>query len=333
MLASSLFYLLGCALLSAGVCVIGVLLTYFLQGEKTALGLMNAWVVEFDGILVGALGYGLLLFVRAKGKAILAQLNNLIEVPPEHAERILTLHRRTTSWLWTSFISVPITLVGAIILWNCQFPLTGFAHFYLGVCSISIYFVASSTLAFFVYTLALFNYIEDESQRGLTTRLSGKHRTGMNLETIDSFFVITSTIGVAAIYLGFRGTLTANFVNTPAVFKSLLILPTILYLPATLCFSFYPRYVLRKIAECDILCRIQEFQDDAEKLQPSSLKDGLELRKLILELKEKMVNEYKAMPLLGIKDAPSLTISLFFVIQFVFQKDSVVADFFRHLFN
>ena len=294
---------------------------------------MKAWVVDFDGILVGALGYGLLLFVRSQGKSILAQLNNLIEVPPEHTEKILILHRRTTSWIWTSLISIPITSVGAIVLWNCQFPLTGFAHFYLGICSISIYFVASSILAFFVYTLALFNYIENESQGGLTTPLSGKHRTGMDLETIDSFFVITSTIGVAAIYLGFRGTLTAKFVNSPEVFKSLLILPTALYLPATLCFSFYPRYVLRKIAQCGILCRIQEFESDAEKLQPSTLKDGLELRKLILELKEKMVNEYKAMPLLGIKDAPSLTISLFFVIQFVFQKDSVVSDFFGHLFK
>jgi hypothetical protein len=110
-------------------------------------------------------------------------------------------------------------------------------------------------------------------------------------------------------------------------------LPAILYLPATLCFSFYPRYVLRKVAECDILCRIQEFEDDAEKLQPASLKDGLELRKLILDLKDKMVNEYKAVPLLSFKDAPSLTISLIFVIQFIFQKDSVVAEFFRHLFN
>jgi hypothetical protein len=333
MLASSLFYLLGCALLSAVLCTIGVLLTYFLQGEATALGLMNAWVVEFNGILVGATGYGLLLFVRAKGRAILAQLNNLLEVSPEHAAKLLKLHHRTISWFWTNLVSIPITVVGAIILWNCRFPLIGFAHIYLAICAISIYYVASSILAFFVYTLALFSYIEDQSQRGLAKRLTKKRQAGMDLTTIDSFFVIASTIGVASIYLGFRGTLTANFVNTPAVFKSLLILPTILYLPATLCFSFYPRYVLRKIAECDVLCKIQEFEDDAEKLQPSNFKDGLELKKLILELKEKMVNEYNATPLLGIKDAPSLTISILLVLQFIFQKDSVVANFFHHLFN
>ena len=333
MLASSLLCLLGCALLSAGLCVLGVILTYFMQGEATALGLMKAWVVDFNGLLVGAAGYGLLFFVWSKGKAILAQLNNLLDVPPEHASKLLKLHHRTTSWLWINFISVPITIAGAIILWNCRFPLTGFAHLYLAICSISIYYVASSILAFFVYTLVLFSYIEDQSQRGSTTRLTRKRRVGMDLETIDSFFVISSTIGVASIYLGFRGTLTANFVNTPEVFKSLLILPTILYLPATLCFSFYPRYVLRKIAECDILCRIQEFEDDAEKLQPSTLKDGLELRKLILELKDKMVSEYKASPLLSIKDAPSLTISILLVLQFVFQKDSVVSGFFGNLFR
>jgi hypothetical protein len=332
MLASSLFYLLGCALLSAGLCVLGVLLTYFIQNEATALGLMNAWVVEFNGILVGATGYGLLLFVRAKGKAILAQLNNLLEVPEEHAKKLLALHHRTTSWFWTNLISIPITIAGAIILWNCQFPLTGFARIYLAACSISVYYVASSILAFFVYTLALFSYIESQSQQGLAARFTGKRQAGMDLETIDSFFVISSTIGVLAIYLGFRGTLTANFVNTPEVFKSLLILPAILYLPATLCFSFYPRYVLRKIAECDILCRIEEFERDAD-FKSSTLKDGLELRKLILELKEKMVGEYRASPLLSIKDAPSLTISILLILQFAFQKDSVVSDFLTNLFN
>ncbi len=155
----------------------------------------------------------------------------------------------------------------------------------------------------------------------------------MELETIDSFFVITSTIGIIAIYIGFRGTLTANFINTPEVFKNLLILPTILYLPATLCYSFYPRYVLRKVVECDVLCRIEEFEKDAENAGSMTFKDGLELRKLILELKEKMITEYRATPLLSIKDTPSLTISMILVLQIVFQKDSTVSNFFRDLLN
>ena len=333
MLASSLFYLLGCALLSASLCTLGVIVTYFFQGEAMALELMKAWIVEFNGILVGATGYGLLSFVRSRGRAVLAQLNNLLDVPPEHAAKLIKLHKRTISWTWGSLVSIPTTLVGAIILWNCRFPLTGFARLYLAVCSISIYYVASSILAFFIYTLALFNYVEDQSRLGLAVRLKSKRQVGLDLEVIDSFFVISSTIGVLAIYLGFRGTLTANFTNTPEVFRSLLILPTILYLPATLCYSFYPRYVLRKIAECDILCRIEEFEKTAESLGGSSLKDSLELRKLILELKEKMTNEYKATSLLSIKDAPSLTLSIILAIQLIFQKDSTVANFFNHLFK
>jgi len=60
MLASILFYLLGAALLSAGLCILGVIITFLAQGPTLALELLRSWIIDFNGILVGGAGYGLI---------------------------------------------------------------------------------------------------------------------------------------------------------------------------------------------------------------------------------------------------------------------------------
>jgi hypothetical protein len=328
MLARLFFWLLKSALLSVGCCIVGVLLAYLLQGPSMAQELLRTWVVSFDGILVGAFGYGLMFFMRTTGRTLLAQLTNVLKLGEDDEKRLLDLHHRAVSWNWANLVSLPLTVVGAIILWSCGFPLQGFARWYLGVCSISIYYVASNMLAFFLFVLALFNFLEDRSDLRAPTRLQARIESPMDLEALNGFFILTSTAGIVAIYLGFRGTLTANFINTPPVFKNMLILPILLYLPATLCYSFYPRYVLRQITQRDTIMRIHEFEQKLETAAPAGFRGDLELKKLLLEVKEKMMAETSGPPLFGLKDVPSLTLSLLLLIQLTLEKDSVVAGFF-----
>ena len=53
MIASLFFHLLGCSLLSLGLCLLGALVAYGLQGEEIAVHLVKSWIFEFNGIIVG----------------------------------------------------------------------------------------------------------------------------------------------------------------------------------------------------------------------------------------------------------------------------------------
>jgi len=333
MIASLFFHLLGCSLLSIGLCFLGAVVAYFLQGEEIALALIEAWIFEFNGIIVGSLGYGLMIFVMRKGRAILARLDAMLGLPDELKVTLSRQQMRTTSWPWVAAISTLVTAVGGSVLWFCGFPLEGFAKHYLAICSISIYFVATAILVFFLFTLVMFHTLESASDDGAVIRFPAESMDfRLRLEKIDSFFVVTAMVGILAIYAGFRGTLTANFVETPKVVESLLVLPVILYLPGTLTYSFYPRYVLRKLAERDTIRRIEETVSGLEPGPESNPQSSLELRKLVLEVREKMMQEHRSPPVLGLKDAPSLTMSLLIVVQFIWKSDALVAAFFERFF-
>lgn len=334
MLARSLFSLLWCSLLSISLCGVGVGVAYTVQDPEIALGLLRSWVFDFNGVIVGALGYGLMFFVRSGGRTVLAQLREVLILPDPIQPALAQYQHQAMSWGWANLIAVPATVVGAVVLWNCGYPLEGFAQYYLAACSISIYYVATNILAFFLFTLAMFHQIEVASDDGEPLRLRKPGpATRLHMETIDFFFVLSSTIGIFAIYFGFRGTLTANFQNTPEMFKDLLILPVALYLPATLCFSFYPRYVLKKVAERDTLQRIDEMLGTPDPPPEGDYQTSLELRKLVLEVREKMLQEHKAPPILRLKDAPSLTLSLIILVQFLWQSDAIVKDFLARFFS
>lgn len=329
-------YFFAGALVSAAGCIVGVLLTYFLQGERMALELMDAWVIRFNGILVGAAGLGLLLFVWKSGRATIATLLSVLTVPEELVPGLARRMARVSSIRWSAAIVLPLSAIGALVLWKAGFPLERFARGYLGFCVSSVYVIASAILSFYVYTILLFRYIEDHGviDPDRSPRFQLRRPFGsMELQAIDSFFVVSATLGVLAIYLGFRGTLTANFVGATQLFRKLMILPIIFYLPATLCYSLYPRWVLRQVAECDTLQLVEEFERQTAEHKAADFKSNLELRSMILEVKEKILNDRRSAPLLSLKDAPSLTMSLLIVIQFVLQKDAVVADYIEKLFK
>jgi hypothetical protein len=331
MIASAFIYVVIAAVVTAVVGVVCTLVTYFLYGEPIATQFWQASMIKFNGVLVGGVGYGLLAFVRNWGKTTLAQLNEVLITPDEHAASWGAQLQRATSWRWVIAIAGPLTVVGGIVIWKAGVPFAGFPKFCLLTATISIYVVASSILAFFIYTIMAFRYIEmanEPSRFGLNCSFAS-----LALQNIDSFFVISSTLGVLAIYLGFRGTLTANFVGNSDLFRKMMVLPLVFYLPATLFYSLYPRYVLRQISECDTLELIKELEQQCINETFDGLKAGLEFRKLVLDVKEKIVNDRRIVPLLGIRDAPSLTMSIIIVIQFVAQKDSVVAGFLNRFFN
>ncbi len=329
MLIKSIFNIFVWCGISLALCLVGFIISYFYQGPIIARELFNSWIFYFDGILVGGVGYGLMWFIKNYGRNLLAQINDLIAISEEDMPKVFVYSRRMNSQLWKNVVGIPLTIVGGIIMWNCGYPLEGFAKYYLAIGSISIYYVGSYLLTFFIFSLMMFKSLEDSEKRIELTR----NIVPLEFNNLNYFFVITSTVGVAGIYLGFRGTLTANFVLDPEgiITRKLLIFPVILFLPLTLCYSFYPRYVLKKLYENDIIKKIKEIEEKRQRVadERNSLKDKIEMDKTLSEIREKLIMERDQFPLISLKDSPSLLISIIMVIQFISQYDTAISDFFK----
>src|SRR6185295_14189341 len=151
-------------------------------------------------------------------------------------------------------------------------------------------------------------------------------------KTVDTYLVISAVLGLLATYHAFRTTLMA-FAGAPRPYYELMILPLFFFVPATLVYSFYPRYVLREVWDSDTYALLERVAPDSLLDGDDDLKGRLELRKLLIEVKAKLVEERKSMPLLTFRDAPTLILAIFTAVQFVVQKDPVLVNFFKSIFK
>ncbi len=329
MTISSFFYFLTWCLVSGILCGIGYGLIYYFQSPEIAYQFFTSWLFYFNGILVGGFGYGLMWYIKKEGKNLLAMVNNLIDIANVDSPRILIFARRATSLKWKNLVGIPLTIIGGILLWNSGYPLFGFAKYYLAICSISIYYVGAYIFTFFIFTLFMFKSIEE----GLQSYKIRKRISPLDYESINNFFTITATMGIFAIYFGFRGTLTANFseISLDGSFRKLLIFPLIIFLPITLVYSFYPRYILKKINDLEILEQVKELENLKSTILQTkiSTKEVLEIENLISSIKDKLISERKQMPLISFKDSPSLLIVILMIIQLIIQYDKTISEFFK----
>ena len=333
MLIGSFIEIIKYSVISAIICGIGVIISYFFQEDGIAFELFKSYVFHFNGILIMGFSYGLLFFVKKNNNMFFNQLLNIVDIPFENQKTILGFHRKATSWKFQNLIAIPITIVGGAILLGHKYPLEGFAKFHLAIFSISIYYCAGILITYFLFYMNIFRHL-DNSYKNFKIK---KGISYLDFESLNSFLIITSTIGIIAIYLAFRGTLTANFLvsSTDSSIRKLLIFPIVSFLSAPLIVSFYPRFVLKKIYENDLLQKIKDFEEN-RKLNltlETSLKEKLELEKLVFDIKEKILMEKNKFPIFNIKDSPSLFIFIVMIIQYLFQQDSVINDFIKSLFR
>jgi len=312
---------------SAVLWFLGWILTTFIQGPDAASDLTIKWFFAFDGILAGAAGYGTIFFLCFERSILLTALRSVIDVPPSLQEEFEQRMRLFSPWWRPLAVAVLLTGIGGFIAYGAGIPLKGFSHRYLTAMVISFYFVGAYGLMFIVGVLNLFRFIDKHSDSASDVRIRLKAPfISQAVQTIDLFLVVSSGMCVFAVYVCFRGTLTAFAAAPPAFYKALII-PVFFYLPASLVYSFYPRHVLRQIWENDTFAAIEHFADETRMNLVSDLKATLELRKLILDVKEKMIAERRMLPILSLKDAPTLTMALLMAIQLVAQKDPIVAVF------
>lgn len=313
---------------SAALFALGWVLVYCVQGSSAASELANAWFFTFNGILAGAAGYGAVFFLRRERKTLVATLKNVLDVPQVMQYEFTRRLQHVISWRVTHLVAILLTLIGGLIAYRAGIPLRGFAHLYLTGAVVSFYFVGAYGVMVIIAVLYLFRFIEQNGNAAALQRISIKAPfRGLEIHTIDLFFVISSGMCIFAVYVCFRTTLSA-FALAPLFYYKAMIVPVFFFLPAALVYSFYPRYVLRQVWEADTFVAIDLFASEMAVSSPIDMKANLEIRKLILEVKERMLAERRTLPLFSLRDAPTLTMSLLMLIQLVMQKDPVIAGWF-----
>lgn len=330
MFLNYLLYIIIFCLVSFGWCLLGTFISYFSQGPVMAKELFISYTTHFNGILIFGFGYGLLWFIKNTYHNTFNNLLNVLDLKKDHE---LALHKAFLTVkepLRNHALSLLVTLIGGIILWNCGYPLSGFSKYFLAISSISLFYVGGRMLSYLIWTIFLFKKL-DLFHKDIRIQ---KNVSLMEFENLNSYLSVIFLGGVAALFLAFRGTLSANFTYPiDNNFKSLLSYPLILFLPFVLFSVFYIRHVLKKIQEKQIYDRIQNFNElIAAQSKDFGLKETLDLEKTVLEIKEKLLSQISSFNLVRLKDSPSILIAILLMIQFVYQNDSVIKSFIDSLF-
>ena len=292
--------------------------------------LFQSFIFHFDGILIGGFGYGLLWFIRITSIQVFNTLLNILEIAEGSQMSLLKYLKWISSSKRNHLVSLLVTLIGGIILWNCGYPMQGFAKYYMAATSISLFYVGGMMSGYFIGSILIFRKLDE-----IGAEVKIKDGTSSyEIEHISLYLLLTSTVGVIALYVAFRGTVTADLTySNGLIFRKLLVYPIISFLPGVLFMNFYCRYVLKKIQDSEILQKIVSLESlsNGEINRTNDNKQKLEMEKLFIEIKEKLLAEKNKSPLLSLKDSPALFISAIFVIEFVLKYDKTINEFFKSL--
>ncbi len=283
-------------------------------GGDDAVALLELIVLDMLGVWVWTFGWGLAAFARAEGLGFANDLRLVFDNESELSPVISRIedgvsHRRAL------VATAPITLLGFILTLGYGVPLVGVGKWLVVFGITAIYYVAAFLLWSFASTTRAFHYLYSAVDRV-------GFRPAMNplfLENVLTYLSITTVVGVLAIYTGFRGTVTANFDYEYEALRTLLVTPLVLFLPATLFYNFYPRYVLRRLVQHKVFATMTRLTQESNS------------RDLVLQLKELGLTNAQVLPFVDYKSLPSYVISILFVVSLAYHNDPAVKSFFGYL--
>jgi hypothetical protein len=292
------------------------LLVWLFQGRQEALGLVETAILRMKGPWVWTFGYGLAFFVMDRGPVLASSLNGLF-VPSEVTAMAVARIDRSTRHRNASRYTVPITLFGLFLTYVYGIPSRGLAYvlLFLGVCA--IYYIAAFLLFHLIEVIFAFHMLFEAMDDVDFKRVYSP----LHLENLTTYLAISTVLGLISIYAGFRGTVTAGFEFEHAVWRVFLVTPLILFVPGTLFYDYYPRYVLRKLLQHKVF-RVME------RLGSS---DTLDTRSLLLDLRETSASNSQILPFVDYKTLPSYLIAILFVISLAYNNDPAVKAFVEYL--
>jgi len=302
----------------AGIIVISSIVVYLVDGKQAMEELLSTGVEGMKGPWVWTFGAGLAMFIMNSGRHLAVSLTSVLspgEAVLAAAARIerSTLHRAALRY------TLPITVAGIVLTWAYVLPNDGLGRLILSLMTISIYYIGGFLLFHFVEIMRAFHELFDRAESvHFRYDYSPAH-----LENITTYLSITTGLGLIGIYAGFRGTLTAGFLFPSGAWRSFLVTPVVLFLPGTLLYNYYPRYVLRKILQFKVF----------EAMSRLSTANEQDSRGLLMDLREAAVTNGQILPFLDYKSLPSYLIAILFAISIAYSNDPAVRAFFERLLN
>lgn len=338
-------------LVSVAVCIAGICVTLVLDPGQARIFLIS-YVYYWNGLLVAMSGFGALHFGMTTYKQQIHYLIfGILDITGNlQIAMIADLQKLYSVWNKQS-IAIPVLVIGMMILYICGYPMTGFPKYFLWFSSSFMFYAGGLMLAYGVFSLHIFHLLEKHID---DVRL----QDDVNIIELENFNLYLSTLFLAAtlaLYFAFRGTLTANFTFTPpnqftehavnlfmapgssySSVRNLLLYPIVIFLPLVLFSGFYMKVVMRKIYLASIKRKISEIDalakpiiEDADSKNPAIA--IIEVRKTVMELKEKIIQNNRVLPLVTLNDSPSIVLMLVVVLQFIWINDKYVKGFFEGL--
>lgn len=333
---------------SVAVCVLGVGLT-LLYDPAQARAFLLSYLYYWNGLLVGMTGFGALHFAYTTFKQQFHLLAfSILKMDVDSTVLITSRLDRLYSFSNKQAVAIPVFVIGAAIMYVCGYPMAGLPQYYLWIASSAMFYAGGLMLAYALYTLQFFHALESNIERI-------DLQDNVNLVELENFNLYLSVLflsAIVALYFAFRGTLTANFTFLPphqwiadavglfmapgsgySAVRNLLLYPIVIFLPLSLFASFYMKLVLRRIYLFSIKRKVSEIDrlaqpviDDAD--SGDSKIAIIEVRKAALELKEKIVQNNKVLPMITLKDSPSIVLVIIVVLQFIWINDTQIKRFF-----
>ncbi len=303
-------------LVITGLIVLCAVVAWLLSGRQAAVDLVDTAMIGMKGPWVWTFGFGLASFVSKRGRLLPLDINGVV-VPSEVTAALTGRIERSTRHRNAYRYTVPITLLGVFLTSTYGIPNSGFAYYaiFVGVCA--IYYIAAFLLCHFVEVILAFHELFESMEIVEFKRVYSP----LHLENLTSYLAMTTALGLVAIYAGFRGTLTAGFHFHHEAWRLFLSTPLILFLPGTLFYNYYPRYVLRKILQYKVFRTMERLGASDE----SSAKG------LLLDLRESAVLSSQILPFLEYKSLPSYLLAIFFAISVAYNSDPAVKGFFNYV--
>ncbi len=293
------------------------MLVWAIDGRAAALGLIDIAVRGTKGPWVWTFGWGLASFITDRGRQLPIELSGIL-VPNEVTGVLSAKIDRSTRHRYAWRYTIPITLLGAFLSAVYGIPQNGIGYYlvFAGLCS--IYYVGAFLLFHFVEVTLAF----DELFKNMDNVQFRRLYSPLHLENLTSYLAMTTALGLVGIYAGFRGTLTAGFRFPHDVWRIFLFTPVILFLPGTLFYNYYPRYVLRKILQHRVFLTMT-------RLGSSEEEDSM--KSLLLDLRECAISSSQILPFLDYKSLPSYLLAIFFAISVAYNSDPAVKAFFNYV--
>jgi len=300
-----------CVMLGVFSCLVLVI-----NGRQDALEFIQTAIVGMKGPWVWTFGYGLAFFIMDRGRAFPLALDGVL-MPSELTTRIA--HRIAASTYHANALryTVPITLLGVFLTYAYGIPNRGVAYVMLYLCVLLIYYIGGFLLFHFIEVTFAFKMLFDSMDQVEFRQIYSP----IHLENITSYLAITTVIGLISIYAGFRGTVTAGFEFQHEVWRVFLLTPLILFVPGTLFYDYYPRYVLRKIVQHKVF----------ELMTRLGASDGSDASGLVDKLQRAAATNSQILPFVDYKTLPSYLIAILFVISLAYNNDPTVRAFLQYL--